>query len=565
MRVLTSAMVRELERRTVEEYGVAYGTLMEVAGGRVVEAMLTEGIAIVGGRFMIFCGRGNNGGDGAVVARQLWMRGARRVDVFLLGEVEGMKDDARVNMEIVRRLASGQGSEGRIFLTEVKDESGLPACPGLNVMDGMVVIDGIFGTGLSRPVSGLAARVIEEIGAMRAAGARVIAIDLPSGLVADSGGMIGPTVRADLTVTFMNPKPANVVMPAAEANGRLRVAAIGTPDWLVDSLASGTAGRMELVEEWQVARWLAATRRKLASHKGAVGNLLLVAGSRGRTGAAALAAAAALRAGAGTVTLATPQSAIGLLVAQAVPEAMSAPLAETSEGGIAPAALAEALRLAGGRSAIGLGPGILSSEEASRSFVRQFVEERSAPMVIDADGLNALAPWPTELCGDDSRPIVITPHPGEMARLTGMTIAGVQSDRISAARDLACQQHLTVVLKGARTLVATPDGEIFIVPFGNPGMATAGSGDVLTGVLVALLGQAVGIEAVTLAETVVAGVSLHAMAGDLAATTLGERAVMATSIIEALPQAIIAVGGEGEKGRSARLNYGVAIDPIGEA
>lgn len=542
MKVLTAEQMREMDRLTVEECGIPYPTLMETAGARVIEAMVARHASLEATRFLIFCGKGNNGGDGAVIARLLWMKRALSVDVYLLGTVEEMKGEARTNMEIVRRLASRSGEARRIRLTEVVDSDGAFPVDG----GGAIVVDAIFGTGLTRAVEGLAGRAIEAIAALRRGGATVVAVDIPSGLSSDTPVPIGPHVQADLTVSFTAPKVGNVLPPAAEANGRLVIASIGTPDWL---LAERSGATLELVEEDWIRQWLRASRRVATAHKGSVGDVLLIAGSKGKTGAAALAAETVLRAGAGLVTVATAASAQALLVTQAGTEVMTEALAETPAGAISARALDEALRLAGNRTVLALGPGISSKEEDAREFVRQVVSRRTAPMVIDADGLNALAPWPADLRGDDERPIVITPHPGEMARLAGKTTAGVLADRLSAALKLAQRQHLIVVLKGYRTLIAEPGGKVYINPTGNPGMATAGSGDVLTGLLAGLLAQ----RPAPAIEAVLAGVYLHGLAGDLAAADLGQRFLIASNIRDYLRDAFLRVGGDEEKGCPAPI------------
>ena len=328
--------------------------------------------------------------------------------------------------------------------------------------------------------------------------------------------------------------------PACYASGRLIVAPIGTPD----ELLTESGANLQIVEETQITTWLRASRRAPDAHKGLVGDVLLMAGSRGKTGAAALSAEAVLRAGAGLVTVATAQSAQSLLVTQTRTEVMTEPLAETSDGAIARDALTRAIELAQKRTVIALGPGLSSTAESTRNFVREFVAQRNAPLVIDADGLNCLAPWPEELKGSDDLPIIITPHPGEMARLTGKTNAEIVADRISAAREFATRHHIITILKGSRTLVAATDGEIYVNPTGNAGMATAGSGDVLTGLTAGLLAQ---YPAEPL-QAALAAVYLHGLAGDIAAGEIGMRSLLAGDISNKISAAILRTGGEAEKG-----------------
>jgi ADP-dependent NAD(P)H-hydrate dehydratase / NAD(P)H-hydrate epimerase len=375
----------------------------------------------------------------------------------------------------------------------------------------------------------------------------VIAVDIPSGISSDSATIIGPHVRADLTISFTAPKIGNVLPPASQANGHLVVATIGTPDWLIEE-ESGS--KLHIVEEKHIAEWLRASRRHADAHKGSVGDVLLIAGSRGKTGAAALSSETILRAGAGLVTVATARSAQSLLVTQTRTEVMTEALDETRDGAISSAALDHALQLTQKRTVIAVGPGLSSSDESTRAFARGMVERRTAPMVIDADGLNALAPWPEDLKGSDEAPIIVTPHPGEMARLTDKTNAEVVADRISVAQEFATKHHVITVLKGSRTIIASPGGEVYVNPTGNAGMATAGSGDVLTGLVAGLLAQRPSEPL----EATVAAVYLHGLAGDLAADRLGMRPLIASDIMASLSEAILQVGGDAERGRTSAIS-----------
>lgn len=535
IKIVTAEQMRELDRLTVERTSIAWETLMETAGTRVAEAILARSSART---FSVLCGKGNNGGDGAVIARQLWMRGAL-VNLFLFGRIDETKGEARANFEIVRRLSTLEATSGggRIRFAEMTSEEGASE---LDLYDDCI-IDALFGTGLARPAAGIYAHAIEAINRAKArlpGMVTVVSVDIPSGLPTDSSHPIGPHVRADLTVTFTAPKAANALPPASDANGELVVASIGTPDELLREAGA----RLFLVEKDDVRKWLAATRRAPGAHKGAVGDVLVIAGSRGKTGAAALAAEAVLRSGAGLVTVATARSAQGLLIAQARNEVMTEWLDETESGAISESATARALELAATRTALAIGPGISSGEESTRRFVREVVGQRPAAMVIDADGLNALAPWPDDLSGSEERPIVITPHPGEMARLVGKSNKEVLADRVEIAREFAVSHNVITVLKGQRTLVASPEGEVYVNPTGNAGMATAGSGDVLTGMTAGFIAQSGERSARGVTEAVVAAVYLHGLAGDIAAEKLGERPLIAGSMIEYLPEALRRAG-----------------------
>ena len=539
MKILTAQQMRDIDRLTVEKAGIPYATLMETAGSRVVEAILERYGPVAGKSFLVICGKGNNGGDGAVIARLLWMRGAK-VNVCLYSKLEDSKGDPRANFEAVKELTNaGQGPDGREIFFSDESKSYGPSWkteapfPYPNAPD--FIVDALFGTGLSRPAQGAFQQVIEQINRLKSTpGSRtqVIAADIPSGLPSDGSHPIGPHIKADLTVTFTAPKLGNVLPPNCYANGDLIVATIGTPGWLLEEECDSN---FFLVEEKQISDWLAASRRTPDAHKNAVGDVLLIAGSRGKTGAAALAAEATLRAGAGLVTVATSQSAQPFLVNQACTEVMTEALAETTNGAIADAALESALQLAARRSVIAIGPGLSSNEDSARRFVLAFVKQRRCPIVLDADGLNALAPWPDSLQGSAELPIVITPHPGEMARLTNKTKAEVIADRAGTARELATKQHLIVVMKGSRSVIATPDGSVFVNPTGNAGMATAGSGDVLTGMIAGLIAQ----RPQPAFEAVIAGVYLHGLAGDLAAAKLGQRSLIASDITNHIHEAIL--------------------------
>jgi ADP-dependent NAD(P)H-hydrate dehydratase / NAD(P)H-hydrate epimerase len=540
MKILTAQQMREIDRLTVERVGVPYSILMENAGSRVVDAIIEHFGPPAGQRYAVFCGKGNNGGDGAVIARLLSTRGAEQVSIFLLGSVDETKGEARTNLEILKRSylrnLDSRGPLQPISFAEITDHFE----PKSWDFGSYLVIDALLGTGITRAAEGLYARAIEFINGLRASGMKVVSVDIPSGLSSDSGHPIGPLVNADLTVTFTAPKIGNVFPPACYANGELVVSPIGTPDWLLNESGSN----LHLVEQSQVREFLSGSQRAPAAHKGSVGDVLLIAGSRGKTGAAALASEAVLRAGAGLVTVATSRSAQDLLITQVLAEVMTEPLDELGSGAISETAMDRALQLAEKRTVLALGPGLSSSDESTRRFVREFIEKRRAPVVIDADGLNSLAPWPEQLKGSEELPVIITPHPGEMARLTGKTNAEVIEDRTGIAREFAVKYHIITVLKGSRTIIAAPGGSLYVNPTSNAGMATAGSGDVLTGLLAGLLAQYPQVPL----EATIAAVYLHGLSGDIAAQTLGMRSLIASDIIDNLSKAILLTGGDSERG-----------------
>ena len=501
MRVLNAAQMREADRRTIEDVGIPSLVLMENAGRQVVAAIEAVHADLLDGQVAVLCGRGNNGGDGFVVARTFLQRGVD-VSVFLIGQVSDVRGDARTNLDILGRLgvtvveiADGQAWE--LHLSEVRD------CD--------LIIDAIFGTGLNAPVHGLIESVIADI---NASGIPVVAIDLPSGLSADTPDPIGASVEAGTTVTLAAPKLPLVLPPAENRAGDIVIADIGIPSSVIDELGGP---RLELLTRSGTRELI--TPRAPESHKGDFGHVLIVAGSLGKTGAAHLSAMGALRSGAGLVTVATPAECLPI-VATMAPEYMTIALDSV-----------EAL-LDIARDVIAIGPGLGQAPE-TRAFVKSLVEHATTPLVIDADGLNAFADDPDRLTGREGRDVIITPHPGEMARLVGMSTEEVQSSRLDIARNFAAAHHLYVVLKGHRTLIATPDEKVFINPTGNPGMASGGMGDVLTGMVAACLAQLLDAEAACKLA-----VYLHGMAGDLADAHAGDMSLVASDLVAHIGPAV---------------------------
>jgi len=563
--------MREIDRLTVEQHGTPSLLLMEAAGTAVASAVSERlGGKAAGKVILTLCGPGNNGGDGAVAARALALMGAS-VDVVLFGVVADTSGDARVNFEALRRLTGGgerfNGTAGAhvIDLSLFENLPGLlrfTECPSAEEWESLlhsqldhpydVFIDALFGTGLRRPLDGVHRSVVDYLSRVKAIGTLkeepngiVVAIDIPSGLNSDLGEPIGAAVRADLTVTMTAPKPANVLPPASNYNGKLLVADIGSPLQLIQS----TAAELFLVEESDARDWLVQTRYTPESYKNTHGHVLVIAGSRGFTGAAVLCGAAALRSGAGLVTIATPVSAQPAVAASAMPEIMTAALPETDRGAVSDDALEHALRLARKANVVAIGPGLSSEDERTRNFVRSFIERRSFPVVIDADALNALAPWPAELRGSEAHPLVLTPHQGEMLRLMGTADKAALTDRVAAARTFATSHDVILVLKGTRTLIAAPDGRVFVNPTGNAGLGTAGAGDTLTGLITGFLAQAsaaVCPASPNAVDSVIAAVYVGGLAGDLAANALGMRTMVASDVRDHFSAAIRSLDPEGE-------------------
>jgi ADP-dependent NAD(P)H-hydrate dehydratase / NAD(P)H-hydrate epimerase len=511
MRVLNTAQMREADRRTVDEIGIPSLVLMENAGRQAVAAIEAVHSDILERQVAVLCGPGSNGGDGFVVARTLMQRGID-VSVFLIGRVADVRGDARINLEILGRLG--------LTVVEVADSQAWELHFS-EVSDCTLIVDAIFGTGLSRPVSGFIESVVADV---NASGIPVVAIDLPSGLSADSAEPIGPSIEAGLTVTLAAPKLPLVLPPGETHAGDIVIADIGIPG---DVLEAVDGPRVDLMTRASMRELIAP--RTPDSHKGDYGRVLIVAGSRGKTGAAHLAAVGALRSGAGLVTVATPATCQAVISAMG-PEYMTEALDETDEG-IDPDAVDRVLDMA--RDVLAIGPG-LGRLSGTREFIRQLVDRATMPLVIDADGLNAFADDPDRLAGREGRDVIITPHPGEMARLVGMSADEVQSSRLEIARNFAVAHHVFVVLKGHRTLIATPDKKVFINPTGNPGMATGGTGDVLTGMIAAWLAQLLDAEAACKLA-----VYLHGMAGDLAEADEGEVAMTSSDVAGHLGDAIL--------------------------
>lgn len=509
MRVVTAAQMRAYDRWTIE-HGTPGAVLMERAGAGVVR-VLREHFGRRG-PVVVCCGKGNNGGDGFVVARLL-ARAKVPVEVWLVGRPEEVRGDAAL---MLRKW------KGR---TEtVTDASRLPALRQ-RLAGAAVVVDALLGTGLDKPVEGLMAEVVDAITmALRP----VLAVDVPSGLSADSGRPLGVAVQATVTATFGLAKLGQVLHPGVQHCGALEVVDIGIPE---AAFAADPPWGVVLDAD-MVANSLPPRRPE--DHKGTFGHVLIVAGSRGKTGAALLAAEACTRSGAGLTTLAVA-AALQPVVEGHVPEAMTEPLADGPDGTAALGEPAAVDRLLASRTAVVCGPG-LGLNQATRALVAHLVRGCRAPLVLDADGLNAVAG--TALLRERPGPTIVTPHPGEMSRLLGSPTADVQADRVAAARGLARRDGVVVVLKGARTLIADPDGRLAICPAGNPGMASGGMGDALSGILGALLAQHVpAFDAACL------GVFVHAAAADAQAEQGGQVGLVASDVIRAIRPTLAALQG----------------------
>ncbi len=526
MKIVTSAEMREIDRLTAEKFGVPTRVLMENAGTAVADYILehypdAQSIGVI-------CGKGNNGGDGFVVARKLHEEG-RIVSVLLLADSKDLSGDAA---EMFRLLP--------VPAITARSESDLEQAAMQTVFASDLLVDAILGSGFRPPLSGLPKHAIQlmhaaalgldpESGISRA----VISVDVPSGVDADSdrGGVESASDRAPSAalVTFTAPRRAH--LGAALSAGPTLITQLGSPVAAIQSslnIHAITAADIEPV----------IARRAPDSHKGSFGHVLVIGGSLGKSGAPAMAAMATLRTGTGLVTVATPRSVLPSVAGYA-PELMTEPLPETSEGTIALDALGRLEEIEENKSVVAVGPG-LSRHPDSAEFVRLLAAKCRLPLIIDADGLNAFEGKIEELHGRN-RPLIITPHPGEMSRLTGLSVPKVQQDRVKVAREFASAHYCIVVLKGHHTVVADPAGSVWVNTTGNPGMATGGTGDILTGMIAGLVAQAVSgnnkSDHTKLMLHVVAAVYLHGLAGDLTRDRLGEHSLIATDLLKFLPDA----------------------------
>ena len=512
MKVLNSEQMKGCDRAAIDDFGIPEIVLMENAGTQVVESMEEFFDAEQPELIAVLCGKGNNGGDGFVVARHLHNLG-RVVRVYLFATAADLRGSVADN----QRMASALG----VDIIEVTNDEEWPEIAA-QLVGFDCIVDALFGTGIQGPLRSPFADVVESV---NDSGVPVVAVDLPSGLSADNGDIAGPSIAADLTVTFAAPKRCHVFPPASELCGELGIVDIGIPQTSIDAVE----GAVELVTPEECAA--ALPWREPDSHKGTYGTVLILAGAPGTAGAAVLTALGALRGGAGLIKVAVPDSVYGIVASQ-LTEPLVLSFASGDSGGIAASCCAAIVELAGEADVVAIGPGIGTAPETVE-LVRRVVADIGVPTIIDADGLNAFAGGVVDELASTGPPRILTPHPGEVARLLEIFTADVQADRAAAAHELSRRSDATVVLKGYRSLVCTPAGELAVNPTGNPGMATGGSGDVLTGLIAALVGQ--GVAPAAAART---GAFLHGEAGDLAAVEVGETSLVASDIVEALPEAI---------------------------
>jgi len=510
MKVLTAAQMQAVDRRTIDEIGIPGVVLMENAGRGVATEIVQRYSTTGSPCALIIAGKGNNGGDGYVVARHLLNKGWH-VKTLVLAERDAIRGDAALN------LAALENCGGQVaFVSDSETLKSALASAG----KATVLVDAIFGTGLTKPAHGLYLKAIEWVNQQAAP---VVAVDIPSGIDASTGRILGVAVNASLTVTFAFAKVGLVSYPGAALVGELVVVDIGIPE----QIAAQVSADCVLIDANE-ARSLLPIRSQ-DGHKGTFGHLLVVAGSLGKCGAAVMAAESGLRGGAGLVTLACPQS-VQPTIASRLTEVMTVPLIDAN-GETSLQSLDDLLSLTEGKQALAIGPGFGLGEEASALMCR-LVQDSVLPMIIDADGLTALAGQTSLLARQAGRHIILTPHPGEMAKLSGASIAEIQADRFTVAREFAALHKVVLVLKGARTLIASPAGQVYVNSTGHAGLASGGMGDVLTGLIGSLLAQGLAaLDAATLA------VYLHGFAADRLLPTFGDAGLLATDLMSEIPAA----------------------------
>jgi NAD(P)H-hydrate epimerase len=508
MILVNAAEMQQMDRQTIEAFGLPGRVLMENAGRGATHFLLEQFSHLENKRIGVIAGRGNNGGDGFVMARYLTQSGIP-VRVYLLAEYNMVKGDAAANLRLLSPL--------KVPVIEIPDEATFKVHQS-KMKDPDIWIDAILGTGLRSEVKGYFRNVINYINDLNKP---IFAVDIPSGLNSDTGQPCGACIRAQATATFAFAKIGHIVYPGADFTGRLRIVDIGIPPYVADKIGP----RHFMLTAELIRSYL--KHREPDAHKGTTGHLLVVAGSIGKTGAASMTSISALRAGAGLVTLGIPKS-LNAIMESHILEAMTIPLPESQAGILGDSAFETIAKLIAGKKCLAIGPGMGQAVETKR-LMHKILTTSDIPMVIDADGLNNLV-GQVQTLQQAKAPIILTPHPGEMARLLDVNVGVVQQDRLYCARQFAINHRVHVVLKGARTVIAHPDGRIFINPTGNAGMASGGMGDVLTGIIAGCIVQGLSPE-----PAAHLGTYLHGAAADYLAETIGPFGYLASEVMDAIP------------------------------
>lgn len=516
MLLVTANEMQEMDQKTIHSFGIPGLVLMENAGRGAVRVLLSKINSKDTQKIAVLAGRGNNGGDGFVMARYLLEKGYR-ITVFLLAPKEVVKGDAKVNMQLFEKLCDQSPDAA---LVEIKTAAEFKTNRS-RLLHHDLFIDAVLGTGLNADLRGLIRDAVEL---MNSSGKPVFSVDIPSGLNADTGKPMGTAVKAFATATFAFAKAGHLLYPGNLHTGELSIIDIGIPKFI----AHEKNIRLSLIERTEIAALFPP--REFDSHKGSFGHLLVIAGSTGKTGAAALCANAAMRCGTGLVSLGVAES-LNPVMESLVLEPMTHALPENEKGFLSENCLKDILALLTGKQALAIGPG-LGTRKGTATLVRELVVQSPVPLVLDADAVNCLAEDP-EILKKKSRPAILTPHPGEMARLCRLSTPDVQADRIGTARKFAAEFDIILILKGARTVIALPDGRAFINPTGNPGMASGGMGDVLTGMVSGFLAQGFSPEAAGLA-----GVYIHGLCADVLSKQKGAFGFLAQDMVKAIPETI---------------------------
>lgn len=501
MKIAGRKIVRDIDDKTIKKYGIPGLVLMENAGRAVSEVILNQYSGSQ--KIAIFCGGGNNGGDGFVIARHLISAG-KEVTTYLLKSPSDYKGDAKTNLDALRKISNNIKKIGSSFTNYKKSD---------------LIVDAIFGTGLDKEIKGPARNIITKLNSLRTPR---ISVDIPSGLDSDSGVPLGIAVKAAATVTFILPKTGTVIYPGIDYAGKLYIADITTPKKLEENIKS------ELIT-FNTCKKMLKTRSG-DTHKGTYGHTLIIAGSSGKTGAASLCAHSAVRSGSGLVTIGAPSSVIKSIEEKIV-EPMSERLSDSGKGYLNPASLDDSFRILESKTSLAIGPGISANKETEK-FLVELLKKVRIPVVADADAINIIAKN-KNILKKVKVPLILTPHPGEMARLAGTGAKEIQANRIKYASGFATKYGCYVVLKGARSVIATPDGKLFINPTGNPGMSSGGMGDVLAGVIAGLVSQKYSPE-----EACIVGTFAHGLSGDIVSDKIGRSGMTATDVANGVPTAL---------------------------
>ncbi|CCK79253.1 bifunctional ADP-dependent NAD(P)H-hydrate dehydratase/NAD(P)H-hydrate epimerase [Desulfobacula toluolica] len=516
MILVTANQMRDMDKQTIESFGIPGRVLMENAGKGAFDFLLKKFKNLTAKKIAVMAGRGNNGGDGFVIARYL-MEKKIAVTIFLLSSKKKVTGDAKANMDLAQKLCNLSQT---CSIVEIPDAEAFEA-QRVKILHHDFFIDAILGTGLNSDVRGFFKDAIEV---MNTSSKPIFSVDIPSGLHSDTGQPLGASVKADATATFALAKPGHVLYPGNVYTGDLKVIDIGIPNFI----AQEQSIQLSLIEKKEVAACF--TPRKFQSHKGSFGHLLVIAGSVGKTGAAALCANAAMRCGTGLVTLGVAQS-LNQNIETLVAEPMTHPLPEQDKGFLSDHCFDEIQTLLKGKQALAIGPGI-GTRAGTKQLVKKLIQTSQVPLIIDADAINCIAD-DSNILKQKKVPAILTPHPGEMARLCKASPSDIQADRIGTASRFASEFNTILILKGAQTIVSFPDGRSCICPTGNPGMASGGMGDVLTGMIAGFCAQGFSPENASLA-----GVYIHGLCADTLCRDMGGFGFIATDIIQTIPKTI---------------------------